>query len=398
MTTRDPKPRNGDRDFGGNEFDNQAVFTDRVESRKSTADLVDRSYTGSLDALVYPDDLMGIDFARRGGQVMVFKIFTRKSQKIDLSQEASDALQLGKETASFVGQELGEVVGLSDIGYQGLSDESREAAIRIAGEDQYNAANSANFVGDEESARRASFQVNRQQARFGQASEELKDQVVLYIPKGLVFDNSVEFEESSMAGLGALTQAIASGFANTSALTSTLGLQLLKTAGSVTKNVGIDIEGGLRARAGFANNPKNEMIFKGPKRNDFSFEFEFAPRTEKEARTATEIIDVFRYYMSPEISLSTTVYFAPQEFDISIVNILEKQVQNAGSGETATFSSTENTTLPKIGRCYLENVKVDYTPDDRSAFFRNGQATRILMSLKFTQINYVTKQGILAGF
>ena len=73
---------------------------------------------------------------------------------------------------------------------------------------------------------------------------------------------------------------------------------------------------GLRARAGFANNPKNEMIFKGPKRNDFSFEFEFAPRTEKEARTATEIIDVFRYYMSPEISLSTTVYFAPQEFDI----------------------------------------------------------------------------------
>ena len=398
MTTRDPKPRNGDRDFGGNEFDTQAVFTDRVASRKSTADLVDRSYTGSLDALVYPDDLMGRDFARRGGQVMVIKIFTRKSQKIDLSQEASDALQLGKETATFVGQELGEVVGLSDTGYQGLSDESREAAIRIAGEDQYNAANSANFVGDEESARRASFQVNRQQARFGQASEELKDQVVLYIPKGLVFDNSVEFEESSMAGLGALTQAIASGFANTAALTSTLGLQLLKTAGSVTKSVGIDIEGGLRARAGFANNPKNELIFKGPKRNDFSFEFEFAPRTESEARTATEIIDVFRYYMSPEISLSTTVYFAPQEFDISIVNILERQVQNAGAGETATFSSTENTTLPKIGRCYLDNVKVDYTPDDRSAFFRNGQATRILMSLKFTQINYVTKQGILAGF
>ena len=287
---------------------------------------------------------------------------------------------------------------MSDTGYQGLSDESREAAIRIAGEDQYNAANSANFVGDEEGARRASFQVNRQQARFGQASEELKDQVVLYIPKGLVFDNSVEFEESSMVGLGALTQAIASGFANTAALTSTLGLQLLKTAGSVTKSVGIDIEGGLRARAGFANNPKNELIFKGPKRNDFSFEFEFAPRTESEARTATEIIDVFRYYMSPEISLSTTVYFAPQEFDISIVNILERQVQNAGAGETATFSSTENTTLPKIGRCYLDNVKVDYTPDDRSAFFRNGQATRILMSLKFTQINYVTKQGILAGF
>ena len=66
-----------------------------------------------------------------------------------------------------------------------------------------------------------------------------------------------------MAGLGALTQAIASGFNNTSALTSTLGLQALKMAGSVTKNIGVDIEAGLKARAGFSSNPKNELNFKG---------------------------------------------------------------------------------------------------------------------------------------
>jgi len=54
--------------------------------------------------------------------------------------------------------------------------------------------------------------------------------------------------------------------------------------------------------------------------------------------------------------------------------------------------------MPKIGRCYLSNVKVNYTPDDRSAFFQNGQATRILLSLKFDQINFITKQGILDGF
>ena len=84
--------------------------------------------------------------------------------------------------------------------------------------------------------------------------------------------------------------------------------------------------------------------------------------------------------------------YDPETQQWSYVNVAQTFI------DTATFSSTENTTLPKIGRCYLENVKVDYTPDDRSAFFRNGQATRILMSLKFTQINYVTKQGILAGF
>ena len=148
-----------------------------------------------------------------------------------------------------------------------------------------------------------------------------------------------------------------------------------------------------RARLGFAENPKNEMIFKGPKRGSFSFEFEFAPRTKKEADTALEIIEVFRYYMSPEVSLSTSILFAPQEFEITVVNLNSKFTEN---GET--FGSEVNTTMPKIGRCYLSNVKVNYTPDDRSAFFQNGQATRILLSLKFDQINFITKQGILDGF
>ena len=98
--------------------------------------------------------------------------------------------------------------------------------------------------------------------------------------------------------------------------------------------------------------------------------------------------------MSPEISLSTTVYFSPQEFDISVVNLLS----NTTTEGDEVFSSEENTKMPKIGRCYLKNVKVDYTPDDRSAFFQNGQPVRIVMSLVFDQINYITKQGILAGF
>jgi hypothetical protein len=97
--------------------------------------------------------------------------------------------------------------------------------------------------------------------------------------------------------------------------------------------------------------------------------------------------------MSPEVSLSTSILFAPQEFEITVVNLNSKFTEN---GET--FGSEVNATMPKIGRCYLSNVKVNYTPDDRSAFFQNGQATRILLSLKFDQINFITKQGILDGF
>ena len=272
-----------------------------------------------------------------------------------------------------------------------------EAAGRQAGQNQVDLVNAKNFVlGDNPDAERAglaSFIQSSEQARFGFASEKLEDEVMLYVPKGLEFDNTVEYDEASLAGLSALTQFIASGFSDTAAISTNLALKALKLGSVAGKAIGLDVEGGLRARAGFTENPKNEMIFKGPKRGSFSFEFEFAPRTKKEADTALEIIEVFRYYMSPEVSLSTSILFAPQEFEITVVNLNSKFTEN---GET--FGSEVNTTMPKIGRCYLSNVKVNYTPDDRSAFFQNGQATRILLSLKFDQINFITKQGILDGF
>jgi hypothetical protein len=374
-------------------FDNTALFSDRVTSRAEVGNLVDRSFEGKLNAFVYPEDLRGTDFARRGGQVMVFKIFTRKSQKIDLTQSLKDAGSVAVEVGEFAAKEIGSVVGIGE-GYTDLDQNTNRAVERLVGSDQVRAARQSNDIITGRDAIQASYRQSSEQARFGAASEELNDQVIMYVPKGIVIDNSVEYEDTSMAGLSALTQAIASGFNNASALTTTLGLQALKMAGSVTKNIGVDIEGGLKARAGFATNPKNELNFKGPTRNDFSFEFEFAPRSAKEAQTATEIIDIFRYYMSPEISLSSTVYFSPQEFDISIVNLLSEKTSTGGE----SFSSVENTSIPKIGRCYLKNVKVDYTPDDRSAFFQNGQPVRAIMSLTFNQINYITKQGILAGF
>lgn len=373
-------------------FNNTALFSDRQSSRASTEKFVDRTFTGKLDAYVYPEDLRGLDFARRGGQVMVFKIFDRKSQKIDLVQDIKNTFTIAKkaggallESIDFDGEAAGDLA---------QDEEFNTASNQLFGSDIVQASQENVDINSRDSAIAASFRQNSEQARFGKATEELKDQVILYVPKGIVFDNSVEYEDASMAGLSALTQAIASGFNNTAALTSTLGLQALKMAGSVTKNIGVDLEGGLKARAGFATNPKNELNFKGPTRNDFSFEFEFAPRSEKEAKTALEIIDIFRYYMSPEISLSSTVYFSPQEFDVSVVNLIS---ETSRQGEEV-FTALENTKMPKIGRCYLKNVKVDYTPDDRSAFFQNGQPTRIIMSLTFNQINYITKQGILAGF
>jgi hypothetical protein len=395
------------------DFDTTALFTDRLSSKNNVQRFIDKNFEGSMKSYVYPEDLRSTEFARRGGQVLHFSIFTRKSQSFDLSQTVGDFGRIASEGAKVAGQVAANAIATSE--YNPFSErtaddplfdevaigENRQAAAdaagRQAGQNQVDLVNLKNFVlgdnPDADDARTASFIQSSEQARFGFASEKLEDEVMLYVPKGLEFDNTVEYDEASLAGLSALTQFIASGFSDTAAINTNLALKALKLGSVAGKAIGLDVEGGLRARAGFSENPKNEMIFKGPKRGSFSFEFEFAPRTKKEADTALEIIEVFRYYMSPEVSLSTSILFAPQEFEITVVNLNSKFTEN---GET--FGSEVNATMPKIGRCYLSNVKVNYTPDDRSAFFQNGQATRILLSLKFDQINFITKQGILDGF
>ena len=394
------------------DFDTTALFTDRLSSKNNVQRFRDKNFEGSMKSYVYPEDLRSTEFARRGGQVLHFSIFTRKSQSFDLSQTISDFGTIAGEGAKVAGQVAANAIATSEynpfaraaddplfdeVGIDQNRQAATDAAGRQAGQNQVDLVNAKNFVlGDNPDAERAglaSFIQSSEQARFGFASEKLEDEVMLYVPKGLEFDNTVEYDEASLAGLSALTQFIASGFSDTAAISTNLALKALKLGSVAGKAIGLDVEGGLRARAGFTENPKNEMIFKGPKRGSFSFEVEFAPRTKKEADTALEIIEVFRYYMSPEVSLSTSILFAPQEFEITVVNLNSKFTEN---GET--FGSEVNTTMPKIGRCYLSNVKVNYTPDDRSAFFQNGQATRILLSLKFDQINFITKQGILDGF
>ena len=50
---------------------------------------------------------------------MVFKIFTRKSQKIDLTQSLKDAVSVAGEVGEFAANEIGSVVGIGE-GYTGL--------------------------------------------------------------------------------------------------------------------------------------------------------------------------------------------------------------------------------------------------------------------------------------
>ena len=69
-----------------------------------------------------------------------------------------------------------------------------------------------------------------------------------------------------------------------------------------------------------AVNPRKESLFNEPDMRTFSFEFDFAPRNQKETDTAQQIIQLFKYHASPELyDGDNALYNYPSEFQIYFV-------------------------------------------------------------------------------
>ena len=86
------------------DFDTTALFTDRLSSKNNVQRFRDKNFEGSMKSYVYPEDLRSTEFARRGGQVLHFSIFTRKSQSFDLSQTVGDFGRIAREGAAVAAQ------------------------------------------------------------------------------------------------------------------------------------------------------------------------------------------------------------------------------------------------------------------------------------------------------
>lgn len=62
---------------------------------------------------------------------------------------------------------------------------------------------------------------------------------------------------------------------------------------------------------------KQEQLFKGVNFREFTFDYDFAPKSEKEAEDVLNIIRMFRHHMLPEFyDTAEFMYIYPSEFDI----------------------------------------------------------------------------------
>jgi hypothetical protein len=223
--------------------------------------------------------------------------------------------------------------------------------------------------------------------RLSRAGNQKLEEIYLYCPTGLQFGDSVAYTEASAGGFNAVVEAFSGNFQAAADKLKLLGVgKLSKFASAIPGIEESDLANYFTARYGIVENPRLESLFQNVNRKSFAFEFQLAPRSEEEANVILNIVEAFRFHMLPELSISGQMLLAPHEFEVEILH------------RTQTGDFELNNNIPQIGRAFLEDVTLNYTPNEKSAFFHDGVPCQIGINLKFSQAILLNRQLVLAGF
>lgn len=217
---------------------------------------------------------------------------------------------------------------------------------------------------------------------FSGKKTRLKTAIALHTPNTMSTTYSVNYDEENLdvyaMGLVAsagLDKAIKTrgqsgiGGATLDAAGVSLGLSKLPGMAGVSKITGL------------APNPRKEQIFKHVNFRNFTFDYQFYPRDEKEAQNVLNIIYEFKLHMHPEFKdANNFLYIYPSEFDIFYYNGTE-----------------ENMNVNRHTSCVLTDMIVNYSPNGQFTAFANGMPTQINMTLTFKELAVLTKETIQDG-
>jgi len=211
----------------------------------------------------------------------------------------------------------------------------------------------------------------------------ISDSIILYTPpQGTKFDYKVNFEGMDTGIAGQLL-----GLLDGKNLVGKLkdaGQAFLEGITTAALEIVVPGFGGAKdKRRGKSVNPKAEFVFKSVPFRSFSYPFEFAPKNEKEKEDVQKIISILKFHMHPE-KFGAGFLLAPSEFQI-----------------TYMYKDGPNMYIPKISRCALTDMSVDYSPEGVFTTFKGDDkgAHPVLtkMDLSFTEMEIMTKETIAIG-
>ena len=223
-------------------------------------------------------------------------------------------------------------------------------------------------------------------------NEAVYDQMIsIYLPFCTKVNNedSFVYEDNSNQIASAFFNALGSPV-DTSAQGLEAGAQ--KLAGTV------GAAGSVASARGVVINPRLEKLFKQKEFRTFSFSWEFYPRNKTEVQAIRDIIETFRYHAHPardeqvvgeKESNVQIMLRVPAEFEVRFLSS-NPDINQAGF--------VENEYLPKIGRCSLTSISVDYTPNSIFSTFVDNSPTAIVLTLNFSEMGVLTRETVDKGY
>ena len=232
------------------------------------------------------------------------------------------------------------------------------------------------------------------QEGFGLLKEDvpkrLKDVITLHIQDRPAVNYGVSYQESELGLVGGGILAGGQGASDAIGLnkdsaketTAALATQVVAGASSILGAVG-GVNAGRLLQAGTKQitNPFREQFFERVDFRTFNFRHTFMPKSEEEAKKVREIIKMFKFHMHPELVGGLGLMFLyPSEFEIKYM-----------------YRDQENDYFNRISTCVLEDMNVEYG-GDIFATFETGQPVEVNMTLRFKELEVLTKERIAEGF
>jgi hypothetical protein len=224
------------------------------------------------------------------------------------------------------------------------------------------------------------------------------DIIVLPVQSSIKEKSEVNYNETGMKGANQLSNIAAQiTGGGDGVLGDVLGSVLSNTMGELSGKGGLigDLVTISERLTGSARNQFLEVVFEGPKRRSYSFEWTLVARNENDAKAMNRIKRLFQFHMHPNLSADRSFYLYP--------NILKFSV------EERVFLSDEDG-IDKVPRvttrevfaskaCVIDDFEVEYG-DDRFNMFVGPSVTLpgiMKLSLSLTEIEFFLQKDFDRG-
>ena len=382
--------------------------------RKSAIELAKTNpLIGKLDddpfeftSMVYPQSMS--DY-KQEGQYIIFYINTRNPSKYDTAMSASETAQTTRE--SYRGQVLNPAATTTGLPYN-MSNvagplKRKLKVVTSAGRGHSTKGKNSKKKHTVRDSEGTDLSLEKQKSTGGMNSyadltTRIQTSIALYLPPNIESKYSVNYNTAETGTLGFMAASAAGVIGSAQkADQKSLAKQIMGVVGSTLTDVGLKVGGELASAAGLgeggaalgakffgiASNPYMEVLFENPAMREFTYSFNFTPKSQKETQEIKEIIETFRTHMAPELKSDFSRYMMlPSEFDIHYVY---------QDGES---DAKENTYMNKIATCVLKDCSVNYHPNGEVQVHADGSPVSINMSLTFAETEMITKEKIKQGF